>query len=243
MHKSPETTEPGSESRGSSHARTRSPGSIFSTRLRRWGAATGIVLLLALVLSTGVRIFAVDLYTISQDSMAPTVADGERVLVDKRYPGASGVQPGDIVVFDGEGSFAPYRGGPSLQRTAERLGHWFGLGSPTEVFVKRVIGAGGDRVVCCDDEGRLTLNGAPLQEEYLAEPVSPEQPASELEFEAEVPPGRMWVMGDHREGSVDSRDLLGAPGGGMISEDRIIGRATDVVWPWPHRRSLEGDRP
>lgn len=237
MHKSPETTEPDSQSRGSSHPRSRSSG------LRRWAMVAGTIVLLALVISTAVRLFAVDLYTISQDSMDPTVTDGERVLVDKRYPGKTGVAPGDVVVFDGEGSFVPYRGGPSIRRTAEQVGHWLGLGSPTEVFVKRVIGAGGDRVVCCDEEGRLTVNGAPLEEEYLAEPVSADQPASDLQFEAEVPQGRMWVMGDHRRGSVDSRDLLGAPGGGMISEDRIIGRATDVVWPWPHRRSLEGDRP
>lgn len=240
MDKSPETTEPDSASRGSFHART---GGAGGGSLRRWALTAGAILLLAILISTGVRLFLVDLYTVSQESMDPTVADGERVLVDKRYPGDAGVQPGDVVVFDGEGSFVPYRGGPSLQGTLEQVGHWFGVGSPPEVFVKRVIGTEGDLVTCCDDQGRLRLNGEPLAEPYLAEPPTPEQPASSLQFEAEVPAGRMWVMGDNREDSVDSRSLLGAPGGGMISQDRIIGRATDVVWPWTHRRSLEGGRP
>lgn len=237
MHKSPETPEPASTSRGSSHARSRRP------RLCRWGLVTGAVVLVAILISTGVRIFAADLYTISQDSMDPTIADGQRVLVDKRYPGEGGVEAGDVVVFDGEGSFTPYRGGTSLNRVLEQIGHWFGVGARSEVFVKRVIGSGGDTVVCCDDAGRLSLNGEPMDEDYLPEPVTAENPASDLEFEAEVPAGRMWVMGDNRQDSQDSRDLLGAPGGGMISQDRIIGRATDVVWPWSENRSLEGARP
>src|SRR5699024_8332454 len=99
-------------------------------------------------------------------------------------------------------------------------------------------GTGGDRVSCCDDQGRLSLNGEPMEEDYLLDPVSAQSPASELEFDAEIPPGRMWVMGDNRADSLDSRGLLGAPGGGMISQDRIIGRAADVVWPWPDRRTL-----
>lgn len=200
------------------------------------------MVLLALLITIGVRIFAVDLYTISQNSMDPTVSDDERVLVDKRYPPEAGAEAGDVVVFDGEGSFTPYQGGASVDRVIEQIGHWFGIGSRSDVFVKRVIGAGGDRVACCDDAGRLSLNGAPLEEDYLPEPVSAENPASQLEFEAEVPAGRMWVMGDNREDSLDSRDLLGAPGGGMISQDRIIGRATDVVWPWSERHILEGAR-
>src|SRR5699024_7826579 len=115
-------------------------------------------------------------------------SDGERVLVDKRYPSSAGVQPGDVVVFDGEGSFTPYRGGPSLGRTVEQIGHWFAVGSPSEVFIKRVIGTGGDRVTCCDDQGRLSLNGEPMEEDYLLAPVGAQNPASELEFDAEIPP-------------------------------------------------------
>lgn len=240
MQKSPEPPEHSSATRGSSHAR---PLRSRPTRRHRWGVAAAITLVLALIVSTVVRIFAVDIYEINQDSMSPTVADGERVLVDKQYPGAAEPAPGDVVVFDGEGSFTPYRGGAALNRSLEQVGHWLGLRPPPGVFIKRVIGTEGDLVVCCDADGQLTLNGEPVEEAYLAEAATAEVPASDITFEAEIPPGRMWVMGDNRQDSLDSRDLLGAPGGGMISHDRIIGRATTVVWPWPDRRSLEGDRP
>ncbi|MVT27474.1 signal peptidase I [Nesterenkonia alkaliphila] len=203
--------------------------------------SVGVVVVLAVLLATLVRVFAADIYTVNQVSMEPTLNDGERMLVVKDYPGAHGVQTGDVVVFDGEGSFDPYQGGPSLSRSLERIGHWVGIGSPPGVYVKRVIGSEGDLVVCCDETGHLTVNGEQLIEPYLDYQISPATPASEMSFEARVPAGRMWVMGDNREASVDSRDLLGAPGGGMISQDRIIGRATQVIWPWGERRKLEGD--
>lgn len=211
------------------------------TRRRRWILSVGVVVVLAVLLATLIRVFAADVYTVNQVSMEPTLNDGERMLVVKDYPGADGVQTGDVVVFDGEGSFDPYQGGPSLSRSLERIGHWVGIGSPPGVYVKRVIGSEGDLVVCCDETGHLTVNGEQLIEPYLDYQISPATPASEMSFEAQVPVGRMWVMGDNREASVDSRDLLGAPGGGMISQDRIIGRATQVIWPWGERRKLEGD--
>ncbi|RJN31086.1 signal peptidase I [Nesterenkonia natronophila] len=230
MPESPETSEPCSESRGSRPLTLR----------RRWVYGAGVVVIVALILSTLTRVFAVDFYAVDQDSMDPTLSDGERIAVAKSYPDEAGVQRGDIVVFDGEGSFTPYRGGPSLTRSIETMGHWIGLGSAPHVYVKRVLGAEGDLVACCDDSGELTVNGEPIAEPYLSHEVSPEKPASELSFEAAIPEGRFWVMGDNRDASVDSRDLLGAPGGGMISEERIIGLATSVVWPWEDRRALEG---
>ncbi|WP_243730383.1 signal peptidase I [Nesterenkonia salmonea] len=230
MPESPETAEPSSASRGSR---------LFKAP-RRWVIGAGVVVILALLISTTIRVFAVDLYAVNQESMDPTLRDGERIAVSKSYPEDNGPKRGDIVVFDGEGSFTPYQGGPSLNRSLETLGHWVGLGSAPHVYVKRVIGAAGDLVACCDDSGQLTVNGEPIAENYLPYEVSPEKPASDLTFEALVPEGRIWVMGDNRAESVDSRDLLGAPGGGMISEDRIIGSATSVVWPWEDRRDLEG---
>lgn len=235
MHKSPDTSEPDSSDRGSFVSRSHQ---------RRWTVplvALACVILAAVTLSAAVRVIWVDVYTVEQDSMLPTLADSERILVHKGVTSASDLSVGDVVVFDAEGSFTPYRGGPSLQRTAEQVGHWFGLGSPSEAYVKRVIGTGGDTVECCDDQGRVVVNGQPLEETYLGRDVEAEDPASDISFEVQVPPGRMWVMGDHREDSVDSRHLLGAPGGGMISEERVIGRATSVVWPLENRRSIEGD--
>ncbi|MCH8561238.1 signal peptidase I [Nesterenkonia sp. LB17] len=198
--------------------------------------ATAVI---AVLLATGLRLFVVDVYTVSQVSMAPTLADSERILVEKAYPEDQGVRRGDVIVFDGEGSFTPYVGGGStLEQLGARVGHWFGIATPPATYVKRVLGTGGDIVACCADSGQLTVNGEPVEEPYLGRDVTAQAPASELSFEAEVPPGRLWVMGDNREQSLDSRALLGAPGGGMISEDRILGRVTGVFWPWNERREL-----
>nr|WP_255727534.1 MULTISPECIES: signal peptidase I [unclassified Nesterenkonia] len=207
-------------------------------RFRLWIAvlATAVI---AVLLATGLRLFVVDVYTVSQVSMAPTLADSERILVEKAYPEDQGVRRGDVIVFDGEGSFTPYVGGGStLEQLGARVGHWFGIATPPATYVKRVLGTGGDIVACCADSGQLTVNGEPVEEPYLGRDVTAQAPASELSFEAEVPPGRLWVMGDNREQSLDSRALLGAPGGGMISEDRILGRVTGVFWPWNERREL-----
>ncbi|MDS2172419.1 MULTISPECIES: signal peptidase I [unclassified Nesterenkonia] len=201
-----------------------------------------LTVLAAVLATTAVRTWVVDVYTVDQNSMQPTLDDGERILVDRSYPGSSGADRGDVVVFDGTGSFTPYQADHgALVELAERAGHWFGIGSPPQTYVKRVIGVGGDTVACCDEQGRVTVDGEPLEEPYLGWRPSPEEPASEQSFDVEVPPGRLWVMGDNRDESVDSRALLGAPGGGMISEDRLIGRATDVFWPWSARRDLAED--
>lgn len=230
----PEHSESDSAARGSRRfRRSARPG-----RFPSWTVLAATVVLAVLV-ATGLRLFVVDVYTVSQVSMEPTLADAERILVEKHYPGDEGVQRGDVIVFDGEGSFTPYEGGGSnLEELAARVGHWFGLATPPATYVKRVLGTGGDTVACCTDSGALTVNAEPVQEDYLGREVSSGMPASELSFEAEVPPGRLWVMGDNREESLDSRALLGAPGGGMISEDRILGRVTGVFWPWSERREL-----
>lgn len=229
---SPEQSVPETEARGSRR---------FRGMRRTWPflILSGTVLA-ALVVTAVVRGFIVDLYTVQQVSMEPTLHHEERILVERSYPTEAGPERGDIVVFDGTGSFAPYEGQVSLpERLLQRVGHWVGLGSPPQTYVKRVLGAPGDTVACCDEQGRLTVEAQPLEEPYLHTSPSDGKPASELEFEVQVPDGRIWVMGDHREESVDSRSLLGAPGGGMINQDRIIGRATSVFWPWESRRDLE----
>lgn len=104
------------------------------------------------------------------------------------------------------------------------------------MFVKRVIGKGGDHVVCCDTRGSLTINGAALNEgEYLY----PGDVPSKMKFDVIVPEGKLWVMGDHRSDSADSRAYLGTPGGGFIPEDRVVGRAMAVIWPLSSARSID----
>ena len=186
-----------------------------------------LVVVTLLVLSVLVRSLLVEVFSIPSTSMQPTLQPGDRVLVWR--PGAHEVKRGEVVVFDGTGSFSAYDSSSSwVSESLDIMGAWLGVSPRDDVYVKRVIGVGGDHVACCDAQGRLTVNGNPLEEEYLY----PGDVPSQTEFSVTVPEGRMWVMGDHRSVSADSRSLLGAPGGGMVPMDQVIGDPVAVIWPW-----------
>jgi signal peptidase I len=107
-----------------------------------------------------------------------------------------------------------------------------------EDTIKRVIGVGGDRVKCCDAQKRITVNGTPLDEKSY---LYPGDFASGDEFDVKVPAGKLWLMGDHRSASADSRAHMQEPGQGFISEDAVIGKA--VVRYWPLSRGYLFSRP
>ena len=170
--------------------------------------ATAAVCVVLLLVAAGlVRHFVAQPFTVPSVSMQPALQPGDVILADRSERGAA--QRGDIVVLDGSGYFAP---------SAESSGRF---------WVKRVIATDGQQVACCDDEGRLTIDGEALSEPYLPADVA----ASEVAFDLQVPEGRMFVLGDNRADSTDSRSLLGAPGGGMIPLERVVGHVDRVVWP------------
>ena len=187
-----------------------------------------LAVVLAVLISGLVRSMWLDVYYIPSASMEPMFREGDRILVSRTDFRTEPVGRGDIVVFDGRGSFAPLDSGngPVLDFLGD-VGHWVGLSGGDTTYVKRVIGLPGDHVVCCGDGGRLTVNGQQVAEPYLFDGDS----ASELKFSVIVPAGRLWLMGDHRSQSADSRSLLGAPGGGMVPLDRVIGRPVQIIWP------------
>ncbi|MGK5627096.1 signal peptidase I [Streptomyces sp. URMC 123] len=184
--------------------------------------------------------FVVQPFLIPSGSMENTLRIGDRVLVNKlAYRFGDQPRRGDMVVFDGTGSFV--RGRPAENPVAALLrdaGEAVGLAEPDESdYVKRVIGIGGDRVTCCDQGGRMTVNGVAVSEGYLYPGDAP----SRVPFDIVVPEGRLWVMGDHRGASRDSRDHLGEPGGGMVPVAKVIGRVDWIGWPFDRWTSF--DRP
>lgn len=196
------------------------------TGYRRWAVGVVVVMGIAVLL----RMFVVQVFSITSVSMQPVLEVGDRILVDKISPRWSPIRRGEVVVFDGLGSFVLQAGEPSaglefLQDTRHRLGL---ARDPAAVFVKRVIGVGGDRVRCCDSLGRLEVNGVAAPEPYLFDPAK----ASAIAFDVTVPEGAVWLLGDHRAASSDARSRLGMPGGGMVSVSNVLGRARWQVWPW-----------
>lgn len=189
-------------------------------------------LLVAAVAAIIVRATLVDFYYIGSDSMEPTLEPGEGLLVNRTAYRGHAIQRGDVVVFDGRGSLLPYQSANPVDAVLRALR----ISGDDTVFVKRAVGIGGDTISCCDAQGRVLVNGVPVPEPYLYPGDAP----SEQQFTAVVPQGRIWVMGDHRSVSADSRSLLGAPGGGMIPVDRVIGRVERIIWPADAARTIDG---
>ncbi len=205
--------------------------SVASRRRMPTWAEFVVILVAVLVAMALVKTFVIQPFAIPSGSMENTLQIGDRVLVSRSDYRFSAVQRGDIVVFDGSGIFTRTvpEGPGGVQGALHWLGESLGLADPPgRIFVKRVIGLPGDTVQCCDGSGRITVNGVPIDEQSY---LYPGDRPSELAFSVAVPPGAVWVMGDHRSVSADSRAHLGDPGGGMVPVDRILGRAVAVAWP------------
>lgn len=195
-----------------------------------------LLLAMAMVLAVVIKALFLQAFYIPSGSMNDTLVLDDRILVQKVSYWAGEPGRGDIVVFSDPGGWL----GPGEVRTPDsavsRVLELVGLFPTGGHLVKRVIGVGGDRVVCCDADGRITVNGVALHEEsYLA---ADEQP-SLIKFDVEVPEGYLWVQGDNRSNSADSRVHLGDPGGGFIPVDDVVGKVFLVVWPWEHATVME----
>ncbi|GIG38118.1 signal peptidase I [Cellulomonas pakistanensis] len=190
---------------------------------------TVIILLSAIVLSWLVKTFLAQAFFIPSASMHDTLLEGDRVLVSKLAPGPLDIHRGDVVVFADPGGWLDQQAVPETNAFQDAL---IAIGlmpqQSEDHLIKRVIGVAGDRVASTGDGSPLTVNGVPVDEsEYLAPGASP----SEIAFDVVVPSGSVWVMGDNRQSSADSRFHLGEPGGGSVPVDDVVGTAFVKLWP------------
>ncbi len=173
-----------------------------------------ILIAVAVVVAILVRAFVLQTFYIPSESMEHTLNINDRVLVNKLVYDFRDPRRGEIIVFNSPPSWR---------------------GDPNETdFIKRVIGVGGDHVKCCDDQHRLVVNGHPLDESYLNQDGGDGAIASPDPFDVTIPKGRLWVMGDNRYHSGDSReqyvrthDIMDA----TIATSAVIGRAFVIFWP------------
>ncbi|GAA2472814.1 signal peptidase I [Winogradskya humida] len=234
--------EPMQGYRGSSSGRRR--GRVIRRKEMPLWQELPLLLVVAFCLAVLIRTFLVQAFFIPSGSMENTLLINDRVLVNKVVYDMRDPLRGEIVVFRGTDNWAPEQPstpvsnafGAKLGRT---IGDLVGVSRPGERdFIKRVIGLPGDKVACCDEKGRITVNGEPIDEAYIDEnspldqPPNPRQCSSRRFTEVTVPAGEMFVMGDHRLVSQDARCQ------GPVPIDNVIGRAFVVVWPTSRFTSL-----
>ncbi|MFC7402642.1 signal peptidase I [Citricoccus sp. GCM10030269] len=200
---------------------------------RAWLAVREIVLivLITILASFLVKTFLFRAYYIPSGSMEQTLQINDRIFVNLLVPGPFELDRGDVVVFEDSKGWLG-RPAPAANNAVQEALEFIGLmpDSSEQHLVKRVIGMPGDRVECCSDDGQLIVNGTAVQEPYLHPGSAP----SEMPFDVTVPEGHIWVMGDHRDASADSRMHQDGPGNGFISLDDVTGRAEIIAWPVAH---------
>jgi signal peptidase I len=215
-----------------------------------------ILILIALVLTFLIQTFVARVYVIPSGSMEQTLqgcsgCDNDRVLVDKVLYRFAKPAPGEVVVFKGPAGWEHTEFAvDDSENAVVRVFHSFfasiGMARPNEYdLVKRVIAVGGQTVACCDAHGGVTVDGRPLDEPYVYWQPDRAEPGHQASFDpVKVPDGYIWVMGDNRNNSEDSRFQNGAsqhnPSPGVVPVDNVIGKVRTVLWP-PSRWSGVGD--
>lgn len=192
-----------------------------------------ILIVVALLVSLIIKTFLVQFFYIPSGSMETTLQIKNRVAVNKVPFMSETIKRGDIVVFrdlahwlsDAEVSGEPI----VIAKIKEGLIAVGILPDPAKQhLVKRVIGVAGDQVVCCDNNKLITINGVAINEPYIYKGDDP----SDMNFDVTVPKGKIWVMGDHRSASADSRYHTDDINKGMVPVSTVVGRVVAVIWPW-----------
>jgi signal peptidase I len=192
-----------------------------------------ILVIVALVVSLFIKSFLVQFFYIPSGSMENTLQIKDRVAVNKVPFISDNIKRGDVVVFRDPNNWLPeivdYSTNQYVSKAKSALVTVGVLPNPAKQYlVKRVVGIGGDRVVCCTKEGNLTINGVEVTEPYIFAGNKP----SEMKFDVTVPKGKLWVMGDHRGASADSRYHQDDINKGFVPLSKVSGRVVGVIWPF-----------
>mgnify|MGYP000452529733 FL=1 len=192
-----------------------------------------VIIIAALVVSIIVKTFLVHFFYIPSGSMENTLQVGDRIAVNKFGALFTDIKRGEVVVFSDPDKWL----GNSAESDDSGIGAVVKTGLITvgvlpdpakQYLIKRVIGVGGDKVVCCDKAGKVQVNGVSITEPYVFAGDKP----SDVQFNVDIPKGFIWVMGDHRGASADSRFHPDSANNGMVPLSKVVGRAVFVVWPF-----------
>lgn len=218
------------------------PGPALRTRRRRrggWALLRDIlvIIVVAIVVSFVIKTFFVRSFWIPSGSMEPTLMVKDRILVDEFTPHFTGYQRGDVIVFRDPGGWldtvpvAPEQ--PGIGQAVDWLLSLVGLSASDsdDHLIKRVVGVGGDRVVCCNALGQVTVNGTPIDETPYLNLSEGQSAPSVIPYDVTVPEGSFWVLGDNRDNSKDSRYNVDQPSRGFVPEADVVGRAFLITWP------------
>jgi signal peptidase I len=205
-----------------------------------------VIIVIAALVSFVVKTFVVRSFYIPSASMERTLMVKDRILVDELTPRWTSYDRGDVVVFKDPGGWldglpqTPAQ--PPLLEAVDWVLNVVGISATDsqDHLVKRVIGLPGDHVVCCNALGQITINGAPIDElDYLNLPDG-DTAASNEAFDVTVPEGSLWLLGDNRDRSRDSRAHQELPSGGFVPLDNVVGRAFLTTWPLDRLGSIDG---
>ncbi|WP_166873649.1 MULTISPECIES: signal peptidase I [unclassified Salinibacterium] len=194
-----------------------------------------IIFLAAILISFLIKTFLIRSFYIPSESMMDTLHKNDRIIVNQLTPDLMPIERGDVVVFKDPGQWLTPRA-PEPQNPVVAAFDWFfsivGLSAPdsNDHLIKRVIGLPGDVVACCNEFGQLTINGTPIDEPYVLLPPGVTRVSAD-DFEITVPEDSLWVLGDNRYASADSRYNTNKPGNGFVPYENVVGRAILITWP------------
>ena len=190
------------------------------------------LIVVALVVSLFIKTFVIQFFFIPSGSMENTLQIDDRVAVNRLPIISNNIKRGDVVVFRDPDNWLPaadMETAPFVIAKAKAALVAVGvLPNPAKQYlVKRVVGVEGDRVICCTTTGKITVNGQEMIEPYIFAGNVP----SDMNFDVTVPKGKLWVMGDHRGASADSRFHQDDINKGFVPLNRVTGRVLAVIWP------------